>query len=958
MKIQVNNFGGTTPGVASHLLPGNAATVCVNALRENGNLVPLKAPLQSAVLADIGALVKTIFRHGTKWLAWGTDVDVVRAPIANDALGRIIYTGDGKPKFTDAALALTAPPYPTASMDLSLPSPSGTIGVSTNRTATATVWSDSTIFSAEDIVYPGNDYAYRAGTDGTSGAESPDWPTVLGATVVDGSITWTCVMVVSTGARQWLANSAVPAGQLVEVGDYLLRATSLVDGTSGATAPENWPLGLGETVYDGNLTWTNQGEDLSGPAWAALTSYPIGAQIVVAGFAYKVTEIEGLSAGTTGATAPTPATTHLTAGMWLGRTVIDGTVSWYAERVVSSGARYLNDFRGKFVKAGDVYEVLFDGYLEGGGGHYLYHSYKVITSGVTAETFNSRSGIDYDRHSEYHFHVNTMTDGGAKLAPITFADNSHSIYYDLNRPTVVTRGWVASTAYINGVCIIVDGYVYGSRGGTSGVSRGPWPTTVGQTVVDGTITWECMWPERYHTAAGREASTYYAVGAIQTIDGFNYLAKTAGLTATATPDFPISPGLTVPDGGVLWECTLFTGLADQEDVVYLETYLRRYAEIDEESLPSPVSAMVTVQFALSQTVQLTGFNVPTGTSHGITHRRLYRLTQGGTSADYFFLTELPIATTDYLDATPSDKLDGDILQTAEWDGAPDDLAGLVIMPGGILAGFIAGGKEVCFSEPYQYHAWPFAYRITVEDTIVALGVFGNSLLVATQGTPYVISGSQPGLMSVDRLEVNEACLSKRGLVDLGSAIAYPSPNGLVVIGRGINKVVTAATHRISDWQALIPNTFVGFSHRGRYFAFYNNGTAGLLSIDLAGNVDFFAPIADAVRADQLTGEVWICQGLNILKFNAGAALALSWNSVPFISPYPRSLSVGQVRATTYPCTLSLKGDGATLHTQSVTSALPFRLPAKRALTHEFTVSGSVEVENVILADSMADLGRA
>ena len=37
-----------------------------------------------------------------------------------------------------------------------------------------------------------NGYAYEVTTAGTSGASEPAWPTVIGATVVDGGVTWTC----------------------------------------------------------------------------------------------------------------------------------------------------------------------------------------------------------------------------------------------------------------------------------------------------------------------------------------------------------------------------------------------------------------------------------------------------------------------------------------------------------------------------------------------------------------------------------------------------------------------------------------------------------------------------------------------------------------------------------------------------------------------------------------------
>ena len=62
----------------------------------------------------------------------------------------------------------------------------------------ASVWVGSTAYggTSEPLhVIPSvtNTYFYRATTAGTSDASEPTWPTTVGETVVDGTVTWTCV---------------------------------------------------------------------------------------------------------------------------------------------------------------------------------------------------------------------------------------------------------------------------------------------------------------------------------------------------------------------------------------------------------------------------------------------------------------------------------------------------------------------------------------------------------------------------------------------------------------------------------------------------------------------------------------------------------------------------------------------------------------------------------------------
>lgn len=83
--------------------------------------------------------------------------------------------------------------------------PSGFIGsviASYVGTAPALTWQASTAYATGAMTQPttANGYFYVATTGGTSGTPTqPTWPTTVGTTVSDGSVTWTCVGAILTG---------------------------------------------------------------------------------------------------------------------------------------------------------------------------------------------------------------------------------------------------------------------------------------------------------------------------------------------------------------------------------------------------------------------------------------------------------------------------------------------------------------------------------------------------------------------------------------------------------------------------------------------------------------------------------------------------------------------------------------------------------------------------------------
>lgn len=387
---------------------------------------------------------------------------------------------------------------------------------------------------------------------------------------------------------------------------------------------------------------------------------------------------------------------------------------------------------------------------------------------------------------------------------------------------------------------------------------------------------------------------------------------------------------------------------------YVYTFVNSYGE---EGPPSLVSNLVAVLDGTE--VDLSGMSSGAGISadYNLVSKRIYRLNQSVSGAQYQFVAEIALATTTYADLILDSDL-GEVLATTEWDGPPAGIKGIIALPNGILAGYV--GNLVCFSVPYYPHAWPASYQKATDWPIVALGAFGTNVVVLTQGQPYVVVGNDPSNMVMERVELGLSCTSKRGALDVGDIIVYPTPQGIAAIGSGVNDLLTKDLIIPEDWMRLFnPSTISAYYWQGKYVGFYTLADgiqAGFLfdpkTADLI-DLDFYAT---AGYHDKTTGTLYLIVAGNIVSF-AGAS---GYREVDYLSKKFKfamsCLGCAKVLSTSYPVTLDViyrKIPFAVALT--VPSDEPVRLPTYLVDECEVRIYGDAEVSAVLLASTMQEL---
>ncbi|HAI59819.1 MAG TPA: hypothetical protein DCM32_08080 [Xanthomonadaceae bacterium] len=269
-------------------------------------------------------------------------------------------------------------------------------------------------------------------------------------------------------------------------------------------------------------------------------------------------------------------------------------------------------------------------------------------------------------------------------------------------------------------------------------------------------------------------------------------------------------------------------------------------------------------------------------------RRLYR--SAGSSGRFQLVADN--VGTSFSDTLTDAQIPGDELISSDWAPPPAGLRGLRAHPSGALVGFV--GQTLCFSEPMQPHAWPPRFQRTLAHQIVGIEVYGTTVVVATEATPYLVTGSTPASISIDQINEPWPCLSKRGVVAVEDGVLYPSAHGLAHVSQRGGVLWTQHLYEREGWRKLQPQLMVAAVSEGRVYARHG------LSADFDRGTLVFSPgereasltrldlWPDALFSDPHNGRLYLSNAQGIFEFAAddGQRLTYTWRSGEYVLPRP------------------------------------------------------------------------
>lgn len=274
-------------------------------------------------------------------------------------------------------------------------------------------------------------------------------------------------------------------------------------------------------------------------------------------------------------------------------------------------------------------------------------------------------------------------------------------------------------------------------------------------------------------------------------------------------------------------------------------------------------------------------------------RRLYRTT--GTTATIQLVAD-NISTTTYSDTLTDAQILGDEMISSGWLPPPTDLQGFITLPNGAVAAFRK--NMVCFSEPYQPHAWPVANQYQVESTVVGIESFGTTVVAATQTKPYYGDGVTPDVYTFQSIDNVWPCLSKRSVCAVGDGVIYATTHGMAYIGTAGPKIWTQEHFTIEEWPSYNPASMHTAQSDGKIYVLYTVGGTSAVMKFYPGEQAMLTTIgasANALYADALNGQLYfVSKDVSLFNGTAGSLSQFVWKSKEYELPERVNLGAGLV----------------------------------------------------------------
>jgi hypothetical protein len=407
---------------------------------------------------------------------------------------------------------------------------------------------------------------------------------------------------------------------------------------------------------------------------------------------------------------------------------------------------------------------------------------------------------------------------------------------------------------------------------------------------------------------------------------------------------------------------------------YLVTFRTIYGEESQPSNPTEASGSSSGTWALTNIPQ----PVPNPDRAPIDKIVIYRtITSSAGISTFYQVAEINVGVTTYNDNLSSTTVSGQgQLRSTNWDVPIAGLEGLIAMPNGILVGF--KGNTLYFSENYRPHAWPAAYATTTQYPIVGLGVYGNTCVIATTGTPAAVTGVKSSTMNLTSYSAPAPCVSRQSVVSAHDGVYYASEDGLVFISASGIAMPTEGFIGRKEWSAkYAPSTIKAMFVDGRYTATRQiaGATRGFsFRVDKLDDGVTWLDVDTLATARSLRVDPWSGKGVYVAQDGTdrrvfqwrpvnATPLEYRWKSKEFLLPRPVSMSAAQIffEPPTAPMTeigrLRVWADGVLRFDQPFTTdKREIRLPSGfLASVWQFEVESFVKIMSVHMATTVTEL---
>jgi len=297
------------------------------------------------------------------------------------------------------------------------------------------------------------------------------------------------------------------------------------------------------------------------------------------------------------------------------------------------------------------------------------------------------------------------------------------------------------------------------------------------------------------------------------------------------------------------------GATPAEDRVYLFTWQTTWGE---ETEPSPTA---TVTVAADDSVEVTNIEQPPAIAGRTWDKiNIYRSAAGSVSTTFYFVASITPPTAVYTDTLQTAfVVYNAVLDAFANEAPPDGLQGARVHPSGAIAAFL--GRKVWFSRPFLPHAWPATTAIVVDDDIVGIEIYGQSIAIMTETFVYLIYGQTPGQFGLRKFPFASPGLSYRSIVPTEGGVYFCSVRGLMFMNDSGPQNVTAQVIDFDEWETEFFNGDIVAAMYGRIYMAWDRVSGGFM-VDLREersfitNWDTTAGVT-AISNDWYTGDILV-----------------------------------------------------------------------------------------------------